>query len=278
MGAVYKYCDQRGIEILRNLELKITPPNQFNDPFEFTPHIVCSNLNRSVKKFIKDKGAMREVYEEAKIKGEFRGNFRDFRKRNAENKKQLFDLAKKAFPESFRRFQKNILNLVSNEFGVLCLSEQRDSILMWGHYCNKHQGIVIGFDSENAFFKGGAGLQPVKYVRDRVQIDEASLDMHTEWRKQGHKFIFAKNDEWKYEAELRQLFLLQPLKQKALENGSLGYFATLPPSAIQTVSLGVRISNEHQEEVKRILRQPCFNHVKLETAELHETRFSLNFH
>lgn len=36
MGTVYKFCGKYGLEILRTLELKVTPPNQFNDPFEFT--------------------------------------------------------------------------------------------------------------------------------------------------------------------------------------------------------------------------------------------------
>ena len=36
--------------------------------------------------------------------------------------------------------------------GILCLSEVRDSILMWGHYTDSHQGFVIGFDSDQPFF------------------------------------------------------------------------------------------------------------------------------
>ena len=36
---LYKYCDPRGIDILQSLRLKVTPPNQFNDPFEFMPRV-----------------------------------------------------------------------------------------------------------------------------------------------------------------------------------------------------------------------------------------------
>ena len=36
---LYKYCDQRGIDILQSLRLKVTPPIQFNDPFEFMPKV-----------------------------------------------------------------------------------------------------------------------------------------------------------------------------------------------------------------------------------------------
>jgi hypothetical protein len=31
MSTVYKYCDNRGVDILKKLELKIKPANQFNE-------------------------------------------------------------------------------------------------------------------------------------------------------------------------------------------------------------------------------------------------------
>lgn len=34
---LYKYLDRCGLDALLNLELKITPPNEFADPLEFTP-------------------------------------------------------------------------------------------------------------------------------------------------------------------------------------------------------------------------------------------------
>jgi hypothetical protein len=35
---LYKYADDSGIRILEDLRLKVTPPNEFNDPFEITPN------------------------------------------------------------------------------------------------------------------------------------------------------------------------------------------------------------------------------------------------
>ena len=43
MGTVFKFCGKYGLDILRKLELKITPPNQFNNPFEFKPRNRCSD-------------------------------------------------------------------------------------------------------------------------------------------------------------------------------------------------------------------------------------------
>lgn len=33
---LFKYCDLNGLKILQNLEIKVTPPSELNDPFEFT--------------------------------------------------------------------------------------------------------------------------------------------------------------------------------------------------------------------------------------------------
>lgn len=32
---LYKYCGAAGISILQNKTIKVTPPDQFNDPLEF---------------------------------------------------------------------------------------------------------------------------------------------------------------------------------------------------------------------------------------------------
>ena len=38
-SVVYKYCDPRGVDIFTNLRLRVTPPNRFNDFFEFAPRM-----------------------------------------------------------------------------------------------------------------------------------------------------------------------------------------------------------------------------------------------
>jgi hypothetical protein len=34
---VYKYVGDSGLKIIEGLRLRVTPPNEFNDPFEITP-------------------------------------------------------------------------------------------------------------------------------------------------------------------------------------------------------------------------------------------------
>jgi len=37
----FKDCGESGLLVLKNHQLKVTPPNEFNDPFEFSP-VVCN--------------------------------------------------------------------------------------------------------------------------------------------------------------------------------------------------------------------------------------------
>jgi hypothetical protein len=78
MSTVYKYCCSRGVAILENRELKITPPNRFNDPFEFTPRMIWSNTLGRATSILMDKKQVKTLYEKEKAMGQFNGTFRKF--------------------------------------------------------------------------------------------------------------------------------------------------------------------------------------------------------
>lgn len=62
---VFKYyAAERGLEVLRKLELKITPPDQLNDVFEFSPHFVCSAPGKMARGVLRAKATIRESYQE----------------------------------------------------------------------------------------------------------------------------------------------------------------------------------------------------------------------
>lgn len=39
------------------------------------------------------------------------------------------------------------VNELSKTAGIVCFSATNDNILMWSHYADQHNGVVIGFDS-----------------------------------------------------------------------------------------------------------------------------------
>ena len=276
MDTVYKYCDARGVKILEELELKVTPPNQFNDPFEFTPRIVCTSVKREIKHLLRDKKELRGMFLESKNEG-FTGNFRDYRKQWKEIRATVISKIEPQMPEACLDLQAKCPNIISRGVGVLCLSIRPDSIVMWGHYGNKHSGMVIGFDRSWGLFQREKGLRPIEYVRERVRWDSSWMPGGSEEKAYVDQLIFCKNDEWKYEEEMRQLFRLSGLRQRSLDNGAIGYFLPIPPEVVRTVYLGMRCSPKLEDTVRCALRDPRLSHVQLNRAALDDNNFALKF-
>lgn len=271
---VFKYCDSHGVDILRNLELKITPPDQFNDPFEFTPRVTCSSPRQHIKRLLNNKAEMRDMFLEQKREGSFTGSYRDFKRRLHTSRGIFLSNLIEKMPKMNAEFQAGFSDSVSRDMGVLCLSSRPYSIVMWGHYADKHRGIVIGFDRSWEVFHEKRGFKPVDYVderpiwdtfRSRRELD--SID----------RVIFTKNKEWEYEAELRQLFLLEGLTKRPLKDRTIGYFKPVPPEVIRSVRLGVRCPPERASEISSILRAPQFAHVETSKSSLHATKYFLEY-
>ena len=55
-------------------------------------------------------------------------------------------------PAAIQKLSPAIDGFLNLNVWLLCLSEVRDSILMWGHYPDNHQGFAVGFDSDHPFF------------------------------------------------------------------------------------------------------------------------------
>ncbi|MGO8927219.1 MAG: DUF2971 domain-containing protein [Limisphaerales bacterium] len=295
MGTVFKFCGKYGLDILRNLELKITPPNQFNDPFEFTPRMICSDPLGCAKRDLARGPVLEELYKMCLSNGVFLGSFPEFQE-NVERERSKWEaILAEAPQQTLPLVEKEFLDRVSERFGVLCMSGGRDSILMWGHYCDKPLGLVIGFDRSASIFQQGKGLRPVVYDNKRVDYDSWWAVGSPEMAVFEERIILTKAQCWSYEAESRQIFplSLSSLKKKPLNKNmglwaslllnfvhwsrTIGYFLPFPPSAIASVTLGPRCSPELEKEVGRILDKPCLAHVKRDRAVLHRDDFLLEF-
>src|SRR5437773_2135978 len=122
MSNVFKYCDHRGVNILRNLELKITPPDQLNDLFEFSPHIICSAPRRMAKDATRDKATVRESYHHDKRSRFFVGTEREYRRFWKSQRKKLRDALATGVVENLPTVQANFPRLQSRYGGLLCLT------------------------------------------------------------------------------------------------------------------------------------------------------------
>ncbi len=164
---IYKYCDHWGVDILRRLQLKVTPPNQFNDPFEFSPKAVGQVSVEAVKEQVTDRDTMMLVFTQMGIPQIKFPVYEDILKANLGTVAARHALNTSTLIQKLCREH---LDFVSREFGVVCFVERWDVPLMWSHYADSHRGLVIGFDVNHNFF-ARSSLRQVEYGDERVAFD-----------------------------------------------------------------------------------------------------------
>lgn len=116
-------------------------------------------------------------------------------------------------PQAIQRWSPAIDSFFNLNVGVLCLSEVRDSILMWGHYTENHRGFVVGFDPDHPFFSKRSSedddfgfLRWVNYQPQRPQVmlsDTTSI-----------AWFQTKSTDWAYEKEWRIVRVLSEAEHR----------------------------------------------------------------
>ncbi len=109
MNQAYKYTKYRK-EFFENFQLKLSRFGEFNDPFEMIPGDFLLTLPQT---------------ESARILAQY---------------PSLSD------PDHHLECYQNVSAGVRASLGVICFSERSDSLLMWSHYADNHNGICIEFD------------------------------------------------------------------------------------------------------------------------------------
>ena len=127
-----------------------------------------------------------------------------------------------------------ILKSFQPDFRVACFTENSESLLMWSHYANCHEGFCIeyGFKDSNERKK----LLPVLYSESRHKIP---LQRLLENRVAQYLSITSKSDEWKYEKEWRIIDLYQEKNDLFVECRHV----------IKSIILGVRCPETEQNAI-----------------------------
>lgn len=271
----YRYFSPRGIDTLESLRLKISPPNEFNDPFEFLPKVEPVS-REDYAHLLASNQECKKAWEETNTGESFEAFQLRFKEELLRDGSELSVLSGyEEYQGELKAQRDSYLHTMSRVRGLVCYSEVPDDILMWGHYTQCHQGLVIGFDANHSFFRGNNIVLPVLYRSERVGAtigEDGSLEL-----REGPEIFFrSKSLHWSYEKEWRQFFPLNESDRVVAGDGTALYFQKLPAEAIQTVILGMRCSSELSEKIRRVLEQPKFSHVLLQRAEPHERDFRLS--
>lgn len=275
---LFKYLHPERTAVLKDATVRFSSPKVLNDPFELQPHIfdVCtpSELRQTIKSLLP------KHFEEA---------YERYTKQFGPvlSLQQYSSLAEPKVTEEVRRmwatvirerlpeFRQVLHDKVSESFGILCLSESPDSLLMWAHYSDAHQGFLIECDSESAFFKQQRTpdddfryLRKVHYQEERLKRTLTELDFTA--------FFLTKSREWSYEAEWRMLMPLSEATRVHGEGPKAVHLFAFPKSMVRRVILGCRMSEEKVAEINGILGESAeYQHVSCVQARIAETQYRL---
>jgi Protein of unknown function (DUF2971) len=270
---LYKYLTPARVDVLEKRRIRFTQPAAFNDPFEFKPYIECAASQAHVRTYVED-------------------NFDDILRRELrkypafseqlpnEKALELLRPLKSHIPELFQLLQPELIPNVSRAIhsgfnknvGVLCLSEICDSLLMWGHYTENHEGFVIGFDEGHPFFSVRRGpedefgfLRRVKYSHSRPRVTLADTTS-AEWFE-------TKSVEWEYEKEWRMLRVLHDAESRIEAAHYPICLFSFPEDAVTEVIIGLRSSPELRNRLTDLSKS--FPKTRLLQAQEHLSQYAL---
>lgn len=262
---IFKYCDEGGLSILKDLELRLSLPDSFNDPFEFSPRVNLSDYTKE------------QCIEALKQEHMFHEWCRQQNKPCNKAAKtyyfahlpEIADELMPNVPANVARVMAGFAQRAALFWAVGCFSETSESILMWSHYADQHRGIVIGFDTDQEPFSVSKRVAILKVCYRLSKIAyKHSFGGGKGFETVFHEVAARKFQDWAYEKEVRIL-----VPRGALRDGK---FLRLSPSAIQTVTLGCKSEPSLAAKVLDALRAPCFGHVKVYIAEQNQDEFKID--
>lgn len=234
------------VDALKNEKIYLSNPYNFNDPYDSAFSIDIEKFKEDTKKSLEQK--VIELYTDTLIrKAGIDPNI-------VSNKEIMYkdiniDMGiMDGFLDENQQFFYDYYVKNRIKFKVSCLSEIPDSILMWSHYANQHQGFCIGYDTSEIEENIKKQLFPVFYHETffpliNVDISDKKLN------------LLIKYKDWRYEREWR---LISDEK-----------FLPLKPSKIY---LGVKFNEEYLDYFKDIARE---KNCKLYRMEMNYSEYAL---
>lgn len=139
---LYKYFPPDRASFLQKRLIRFTQPTMFNDPFDCLPAI--SGYDKKEAKDQANKVALDMTFQLAlgdhsNLLPNTTLDSLNFSNAQVKNEYERDPAAVGL------RYAAALLNKMSKQIGVLCLSENHRNILMWSHYARNHEGFVVGF-------------------------------------------------------------------------------------------------------------------------------------
>ena len=224
--ALYKYMTFENLKNVLNGTIRFTQPSAFNDPFEMVPELYApKNIGPSINCQFSVTAPRRESKSYKLPKG-----FKSER---------CNDIV-----------ARNIRQELDKSIGVLCLSENPSSFLMWAHYANSYEGAVVEFDDTHDFF---FGKFPMEYRTNRPKLDISAYISNQEPVPISE--FCTKPVDWKHEAEVRVVRSLSDCKDISAKDprGCPIFVMDIPSECVTAVVIGERMCINDQRSIWKII-------------------------
>ena len=224
--SIYKYVKFEDLKRVLDGSIRFTQPGAFNDPFEMVPELYVPEGSG---------------HEEINIRFSVTAPRRDPPVGALDD-----DFASDYCSDQNSR---RILDSLNKTIGILCLSRNPSSLLMWSHYADGYSGAVVKFSENHEFFSGHF---EVKYSEHRPKVDIASYTDVGEPIPIAELCVKAK--EWEHEDEVRVVRSLADCRCVGTANGLPVYVMDVLPDCIESVILGERMPASHQREIWELVK------------------------
>ncbi len=201
-GFLYKYTSvARALEVLLTGEVYFSHRRELNDPFDGKQTIDLSTCEKK-KEAIKRAPQTIKKYKEKghDLSGGLSGMAREEYHNRLIKDKEFANSKMQEFAEAAD----------ASNIGVYCLAEQNDSIIMWAHYANNHQGCCLEFNLQEHVYRHvekGRHCFPFSFLRGVKYSDKYPVHVIGEegtYPKENSAYI-SKSEDWRYEKEWRAI-------------------------------------------------------------------------
>ncbi|ROM60417.1 DUF2971 domain-containing protein [Pseudomonas rhodesiae] len=276
---LFKYFGPDRLSILQSRLIRFSQPSAFNDPFEFLPYIDAIDTPENItaqfqqtmnRDFSEEYDALDALTKSQITKEHFRTYMQSFFLAAENNSGGLFN--------QLALYAQGKINEVSSQhFGVLCLSERHDDLLMWAHYADCHKGFVIEFDSDSPFFHQRRSekddlryLRPVVYSKERPAITLTDTDMS--------ELFLTKSEHWEYEKEWRMVVGLADADKIIPDVGGDICLYEFPAEAVKAIFVGSKMQEDtFSALIRNVDGDSSLNNLKVFKGRVHPINYSLIF-
>ena len=293
----YKSFSSNNLEILNNDIIYLSDPKKFNDPYDCSLNMIANDLaKKAFKKNLKSMIARMDreskfTNEDIMFLDQTENLSYDLSRLYAEkypietidgsyvDPDEYGKISSQIIDKEFSNIYLDLMerwNKKENIF-ITCFSEIYDSILMWSHYANNHEGFCIEYNFTNP------GIHPIttnllfpvyyqenlfdasKFVEHMIiNTPEQNRSINVEFNINMNIYAaIVKAKEWEYEKEWRYVF---------------PYIISQDPMILRVpepkaIYLGAKISNKNKNKAIEIAETRNF---EVHQMELDSSKFSLN--